>query len=211
MQIVTVANRSYRTGVLNVRSALHPLFNLAHAVQNAMSYFSHQKTNGLLSPFISIILLFPLFLFCSRYVAHRQFFGEYGPLLSIRSSACLLDGGSPISFLKFKNPSIPSHRLQIEIPRPPYLGYDLRFLSKTRCLILAQYLYNSVSLPPCVFFLFEESSAARHPQLFVSPIKRRAVLTKVSFPHSQRQSHRIFGMSLFLASTVNLLNFLPII
>ena len=53
---------------------------------------------------------------CSAWVAQRQFSGEYGPSLSMRSIDRSADGRTPMSDTKFSNII---QRVQIVIPRPP--------------------------------------------------------------------------------------------
>lgn len=102
-----------------------------------------------------------LFRACSAYVAHRQFSGEYGPSLSIRSMLCFGDGRGPISLKKFSNNR---HRGATVMPRPPYLLYELALGLSHRFRMPDQIAYSTVLDWWCVTALryAESLKAQRH-------------------------------------------------
>lgn len=143
---------------------------------------------------------------------HRQLSFVYGWCTLIRSIECLSDGGCPISA---KNCSKESHLGSTKIPFAPYLWYPL-FLGLLHLLRMPdQILYTLVLAIPCDTFLSKHIkrfwSLSKHPQDFVSPVRKACPSTSFSMPHEQRHFHnhrRFFCISLF-ANTVRRPNLLP--
>lgn len=199
-------------GVVIAFLSLHPAYFLSQYVALLKPCLAHHLVSELVSPSIVIKIVFLLLSACSLYVAHRQLAGEYGPSLSMRSIVCriLPFGLGPMSSKKFTNLY---QRLQTNIPRLPYLGYDLFLGLRQRSNITSQTEYSGLSLNPCLKFLFAVSSLCKHPHDFVFPEVIDSRRTQTISPQSHLQNHSVLYLSFFLVTSyliaVSLPNFLP--
>lgn len=107
---------------------------------------AHSETTIVL-PQKLIMTFCRVFLFCSAYVAQRQFPLEYPRLLLILSRVHRT-GLSPMS-LKNAAKDL-RHFRQTFIPRPPYLGQAFAFLFSQRSIMPDQELYALVLTPLCL-------------------------------------------------------------
>lgn len=151
-----------------------------------------------------------LFLACTTPFAHRQFPGEYPPLLSIRSKLEPI-GTSPIS--KRNDPKELVHRLQTLIPLPPYAFQSGEFGFWHRFFIRAHVAYVLVLECPCVVAFLELINALRQPQLLLSPLSKCPLYGSVLFPQSHKQTQDVrpcfVGDPYLTAKTTRLPNLLP--
>jgi hypothetical protein len=131
-----------------------------------------------------------LFCACCFGVAHRQFSGEYGPLLSMRSSEHP-SGRSPMSDTNAAKSFF--HRSQTEMPRPPYLSNANALGFSQRFFIPSHRMYSGWRSPteaqPCFVNLLTTSSRCRQPHERVFPDVRLFRGARMVFPHSHSHLH----------------------
>lgn len=132
------------------------------------------------SPFAVSLRLLRLLLACARAVAQMQFSGEYGPLLSMRSSI-RPSGFMPISS---RNLSKVVHRSQQTIPRAPYEGYFSFFGLLQRCRIWLQTRCVFECVIPCT-----KPGFGPQPHDVLEPETRLAAKTSFLTPQSHTHAH----------------------
>lgn len=171
-------------GAVSATSTGHPAASLALMVCGFMPTSRAQSINTIVRPNASRRTVLRRLTDCSRTVAHRQFSGEYGPLLSLRSMECAGEGRGPMSTRKCAKVL---HRSHTVIPRPPYRKYPGLEGLPHRCFMPSQTLNSgseAIGVRPDLRLAY-----CWQPQEVVFPVRRLLRLTMEVLPQSHEQSH----------------------
>lgn len=176
-----------RTGLVNAFSTGHLSKLSLRSITSADILSSRAHSLVVISrPLNSSMRLVRRLLFCSVRVAHRQFFGEYGPLLSgYRSSEWSGDGFGPMSDKKFSNDS---HLKSKDMPRPPYFSKSELFGFEHLFFMPLHALCSGVRLR--LWRVCRNFTAALSEHLHLSDrfVRRLPVVQTRVFPHTHWHS-----------------------
>lgn len=193
-----------------------PLRTMSNGLPFGTCTNSHHSIKHMVFPSIVIWWLDRMFLCCCILVAHRQFHGAYGPLLSLRSIECAGDGRLPMS--RRNTAKSASHSGQTEIPLPPYLLYAGSSGFEHLKRICSQVRYSELLVKPCLKLMFSWPlswlrsivfSLVRQPQE-VSRFGRAVMWLDVPQLHLHSHSVAPHGSVPTGPMTVNLPNVLPL-